>query len=188
MSLQEASYQSVEMSKEYAKHEVMNGWFCNQLCSDMNTYETNKELDKVIKTMDVSMLYSIGRGNPNGRTGQRHNSLEQLIETVRNCKVLMTFEMLRRIKDWKITLERIIQEEVSNISLGSSRGFETFVYRPLCNRVIARTIKELWALPVITRALNTYARIWIERNYAPGGKGYISSYERFNTNACNMQT
>ena len=181
MSLQEPSYQSVEIGKEYAKHELMNGWFCDHLCSDTNTYETNKELNNVIKTMDVCMFHSVMPRHSDKKSAR--NNLQHLINTVRKCKVSITFEMLRRNENWKITLERIVEEEVSKISLGSARGFMTFVYRPLCNIIIARTIRELWALPVITGALKRYAKIWIERNYSIYGKGYIKLCQQYASHA-----
>ena len=185
--MSEPSYESQNVSMEEAKIAVSNSWFCKELHSQENTFESNRQLATNIQTLN-----DIGGFSNAIRRGNKTDDATLLRIAASNA-TRVTFETLRRHNpDWKQVLERIISEELKREhakfnGLGSHRGFYTFVFRPLCNTVLARAVVEMWALPTLKRRLVSYTRMWIEQRFAPGGQGFETTSLHFYELACSSE-
>lgn len=177
--MSEPWYESQCVSMEEAKTAVSNSWFCNELRAQENTFESNRKLGTSIRELNDSggFSYGIGRGNP--RAGRRPSKPDEatLLRIAASNATRITFESLRfNTPYWSNVLNRIIDEELQSehdkSGFGSHRGFYTFLFRPICNTVLARAIVEMWAIPTLQKALRKYTRSWIEQKFAPYGQGY----------------
>ena len=83
------------------------------------------------------------------------------------------------------SLGKIIDEEITKVEkvgFGSYRGFQTFVIGPLEESIMKRAIQEIWCVVIIKKNMNKLTKKWIEKRFAPGGKGYLEAKERFENN------
>ena len=185
--MSEPWYESQSVSMGEAKTAVSNSWFCKELRGQENTFESNQQLATSIRELNDSGGFSnaIGRGNPGA--GRRRSKPDEatLMRIAASNATHVTFETLRfQNPDWKHVLERIISEELEREhakfnGLGSHRGFYTFVFRPVCNTVLARAVAKMWALPTLKRRLGSYTRVWIEQRFAPHGQGFQDTATHF---------
>jgi len=183
----EPSYQTQSVTIEEATSAVNNRWFCTQMRVPHNTFESNQQLALHIKQLNNGGGFGsnvIGRGNP-GAGNRRTPDQSTLVKNAASNATRVTFESLRfRNPQWSTILDRIISEELERErakydGFGSQRGFYTFVLNPVCQLVLARAIVELWARPTLLRTLKTYARVWLENRFAPGGQGFHDSATHF---------
>lgn len=181
-------YQSIGMHTDEAINAIRNCWFCTQMLTEQKppdtAFESNVILALRIKDLKHCGPFSIGRGNP--AAGFR--KFDSQVAAAGNATHI-TFELLRRNNhDWKNVLDTFIIEGVQRYQveyggLGSHRGFYTFVFPEICKTVLARSIMELWARPVLERELKTYSKKWIENRFAPGGVGYFKTATHFELQA-----
>ena len=173
----EPFYQNQEMSKENVKHSILNEWFCQQLFLPSNTYEANCQLTIRIQSL-MNYGFTIAKKNQGKSESEK---IMYSLSKYSNKRKPVTFESLRRNDGWSETFEQIVSEEVENYgSFGSIRGFHTFHFTKICNLVVAKTVWELWVIPTLYRRINAYARVWIEKRFAPGGEGYAITEAHFN--------
>lgn len=187
-TMSEPWYESQRVSMKEAKTAVSNSWFCKELLAEENTFESNQQLATRIRELNDGGGFSnaIGRGNP-GAAGRRRSKPDEatLMRIAASNATHVTFETLRfHNPDWKHVLECIISEELEREhakfnGLGSHRGFYTFVFRTICNTVLARALVEMWALPKLKQRLVSYTRVWIEQRFAPHGQGFHDTATHF---------
>lgn len=189
--MDEPWYQTTSVSMEEAKREVKNSVFCRGLYAQENTFDSNQVLARNIREMNDTGLFSntITRGNPGAgymNSNQVKQSDDTLIRIAASNASRVTYESLRfHCPNWRDVLERIIDEELQREhdkynGFGSHRGFYTFVFKPLCNIVMARAIIEMWAVPTMKKWLRKHARSWIEQRFAPDGVGFQATATHFN--------
>lgn len=184
--MSEPWYQTQTVSVDEATRAVKNGWFYSEICAQHNTFVSNQQLAVSIKQLNRSGSGSniIGRGNP-GAGNRAPTDTNSLLRNAASNATRITFERLRHLNpEWRSVLDRIISEELERErakydGFGSHRGFYTFVFTAVSQLVLARAIVELWARPTLLRTLNTYARVWLENRFAPGGQGFHDSATHF---------
>jgi len=185
--MSEPWYESQGVSMKEAKTAVSNSWFCKELCSQENTFESNQILATNIRELNDGGGFSYGMGRGNPRAGCRPSKPDEatLLCFAASNATRVTFETLRRNNpDWNQVLNRIISEELEREhskfnGFGSHRGFYTFSFRPICKTLLARAVVEMWALPTLKRRLGSYACAWIEQRFAPGGQGFEATALHF---------
>lgn len=183
-------YQTVGIDIKEATKAINDSWFYRQMQAEQNSFESNQFLAVRIKDLEDCGPFSIGRGNP--AAGQRnYDSMATRIAASNATQV--TFELLRRNNPhWKTLLDSFIEEELNTYhanfkGLGSHRGFYTFVFPDICKTVLARSVMELWARPILKRTLKAYSQKWIENRFAPGGIGYFKTATHFELQAALQQ-
>lgn len=170
----EPSCQSQQITKEHAKRLVLGEWFCRQMLMSSNTYESNCTLATRIEGLNNNGLITRKKKNLSD-----NDKLMSSVSKISRGRV--TFELLRRNDGWEETLDKIISDTIENYrALDSERGFMTFCLRNISDIVIAKTIREMWALRILTHQMKYYSQIWIEKRFAPGGKGYLLAKQHFN--------
>jgi hypothetical protein len=178
-------YQSIGIDMKQATQAINDSWFCKEIQAEQNSFDANVFLSVRIKDLQDCSSFSIGRSNL--VEARKNDSIATRIAAGNATHV--TFELLRRKNpQWKTLLNSFIDEELHKHrekygGLGSHRGFYTFVFPELCKTILARSITELWARPVLETALKTYSQKWVEKRFAPGGIGYFKTATHFELQA-----
>ncbi len=175
-------YQCIVIDMKEATQAINDSWFCKEIQAEKNSFDANVFLSVRIKDLQYwahSMAHT--------REARKNDSIATQIAAGNATHV--TFELLRRKNpQWKTLLNSFIDEELRKHrekygGLGSHRGFYTFVFPEVCKTILARSITELWARPVLERALKTYSQKWVEKRFAPGGIGYFKTATHFELQA-----
>ncbi len=93
-----------------------------------------------------------------------------------------TYEEIRMSCDWRQRCEEIIKQEVDKEcvkGVGSFRGYWTFVHAPLCAKIRERVVLEIVAKDKLNKNLGRLTSKWMEKRYAPGGKGFLQAKTSF---------
>lgn len=102
------------------------------------------------------------------------------LRTETKCNV--TYEVIRMSRDWRQQCDEIIKQEVDKEcakGVGSFRGYCTCVHDPLCARIRERVVHEIVAKNKLNKKLGWLTIKWIEKRYAPGGKGFQQALTSF---------
>lgn len=102
------------------------------------------------------------------------------LRTETKCNV--TYEVIRMSRDWRQQCDEIIKQEVDKEcakGVGSYRGYWTFVHASLCARIRERVVVEIVAKNKLNKKLGRLTIKWIEKRYAPGGKGFQQALTSF---------
>jgi hypothetical protein len=169
-----------------ATQAINDSWFCKEIQAEQNSFDANVFLSVRIKDLQDCGSFC-HRFRTNLVEARKNDSIATRIAAGNATHV--TFELLRRKNpQWKTLLNSFIDEELHKNrekygGLGSHRGFYRFVFPEVCKTILARSITELWARPVLERALKTYSQKWIEKRFAPGGIGYFKTATHFELQA-----
>ena len=181
INMAEPWYQSERVTSTEATTAVHNHWFCNGMRAGQNSFESNQQLATKIRELSTQPGFGF---NPD-TTRKRPVDPKLQMRIAASNATRVTFESLRHNNPhWNDVLAHIISEELQHEhakygGFGSHRGFYTFVFKTVCDNVLARAIVELWARPILTRRLTSYVKLWIERRFEPGAPGFIHSESHF---------
>lgn len=171
--------QTIGINIKEATQAINDFWFCKEMQAEQNSFESNVFLALSIKDLQDCGPFLIGRGTP------LSGSIKTRIAASNATHV--TFELLRRNNPhWKTILDSLIKEELNTCHAnwkGSHSGFYSFVFSDICKTVLARSVLELWARPILERTLKSYSQKWIENRFAPGGIGYFETATHFELQA-----
>jgi hypothetical protein len=170
------------ISREEVIETIYKCWFITNLVltSDKNTvckYTVNKKLrQKYVDLYNKKNKITLNNFcfNPHG---------ESDIPNPRN--VTITFDAIKLYPNFKSILSKIIDEEImkeEKLGFGSYREFKSLVMPKLVERIINRTMQEIWCVMIIKKNMNNLTKKWIENRFAPGGKGYLEAKKRFENN------
>ena len=181
--MDEPWYQTQRPSRTEVVEAVEICWFVRNFRLTSNEYHNKYSANKLLRQKYNDLYnkkYNITLKNFNfDKEGESSNIPVLKYNTI-------TFESLKMNPDATTIISKIIDEEISKrengIGFGSYRGFQIFTIKELEENIMKRAIQEIWCVMIITKWLNKNVNIWLEKRYAPNGKGYLEAKERFENN------
>lgn len=178
--MDEPWYQTQGPSRTEVVDAVEKSWFVTNFRLTSNEYHNQHRANQLLRKKYNDLYnkkYNITLKNFSfGKQGE--SSVIPVLKYV-----TITFESLKMNPDATTLISKIINEEINKmengIGFGSYRGFQTFAIKELEDNIMKRAIQEIWCVMIIKKWLNKNINIWIEKRYAPNGKGYLEAKERF---------